>query len=696
MLNPLNLLLFTSLVLLSTLPSYALHSKPAPSPCLDFLQNLTNSSIPPADRSLEANYTFLLSGHNLNDLGDFNSCDKLKTQSYKVVSVKALGASTTMGFCGPSYCSIAQLQNYTDTTLQVIGNMTRQDMSQYHVTWVDPMDVTIEKGFAYYFTVVLFSIIGFLIFAGTLITNLRKDPQVSKLIKGKSDSKREPLLANNESFNKPLSKDTVGNYLEKKSAEIAKVEESRARRAPFFLRFLQCFDLIGNFRDLLKQEIVPGHDQNLNVFNGLRTFAFAWVVYGHTFLLSANSKNYAFASIFMKSAWLLLVMSAFYAVDAFFYMSGFLTGFIMLAKLKKMKFSVLSYGMIMFHRILRLWPTYFIAILFYWKLSVYLGSGPLWWNLVDTAQLCTGQAWKNFLLLDNVLTKEFSEYCFGWGWYLATDLQVFFVAPFLCWIYLRNKERCQNVVWVLMTISIITSYVYSADSDFTFLYMSLSKGQSTSTYMSQYYINPMVRMSPYLVGLWLGFMFKEWKEGEKNLFSWLKQSQMRSLLCVLGGVCLLGVIIFYPRVLQTGTEWTNGFALTWSTFARPLFGLALFMITAPCLVGNMPNLTRMLSNYFFLIIARISYAGYLVHLIVLQIVIYGQTQFYGLNQSYQAGLAISFFLAACFAAIILHLFIEKPATNLEGLLLGGGKKKRSPPVAAKGGDDGKLEAAKLH
>jgi len=200
-------------------------------------------------------------------------------------------------------------------------------------------------------------------------------------------------------------------------------------------------------------------------------------------------------------------------------------------------------------------------------------------------------------------------------------------------------------------------------------------------------------MSPYLVGLWLGFMFKEWKEGEKNLFSWLKASQMRSLLSVLGGVTLLGVIIFYPRVLQTGTEWTNGFALTWSTFARPLFGLALFMITAPCLVGNMPNLTRMLSNYFFLIIARISYAGYLVHLIVLQIVIYGQTQFYGLNQSFQAGLAISFFLAACFAAIVLHLFIEKPATNLEGIFLGGGKKKRSPPVAA--GGDGKLEAAKL-
>jgi len=677
-------------------------SKNNSSPCLDFLSNLTNSTIPPANRSVEANNTYLYSGHNLNDLGDFHTCTKLKTQKYNVMNVKAMGASTTVGFCGPSYCSTAQLQNYSDVTLQVIGNMTRQDMSQYHVTFVDPLDVTIEKGFSFYFTVVLFSIMGFLILVGTVVTNLRKNPRISQILnkKGKSSvsrNVREALLANKDSTGEAVSNETVNKYLDKKTAQLVEVEQGRERRAPFFLRFLQCFDIVENFQDLLKNEIVPGHDQNLNVFNGIRTAAFAWVVYGHVFLLNANAKNYAFASIFLKSTWILLVIGAFYAVDAFFYMSGFLTGFIMLAKLRKMRFGIGSYAQIMIHRLLRLWPTYFIAILFYWKISVYLGSGPLWWNLVDTAQLCTGQAWKNFLLLDNVLTKEFSEYCFGWGWYLACDLQVFFVAPFLCWIYIKNKERCQNVVWILMTISIVTSYVYSADSDFTFLLLALEKGQNTGEYMSQYYINPMVRMSPYLVGLWLGFMFKEWKEGEKNLFSWLKASQKRSILCCLGGTALLGFILFYPRVLQTGDTWTNGFALTWSTFARPLFGIALFMITAPCLVGNMPNLTRAMSNYYFLIVARISYAGYLVHLIVLQIVIYGQTQFYGLNQSYQAGMAIALFLAACVAAIALHLFVEKPMTNLEGILLGGGGKRKRP---AKGNevapqDGGKVEASKL-
>ena len=96
---------------------------------------------------------------------------------------------------------------------------------------------------------------------------------------------------------------------------------------------------------------------------------------------------------------------------------------------------------------------------------------------------------------------------------------------------------------------------------------------------------------------------------------------------------------------------------------------------------------------------RISCAGYLVHLIVLQIVVYGQSQFYGLNQGYQAGMAIALFLAACVAAIALHLFVEKPMTNLEGILLGGGGK-RKRPAAVKGDgiapqDGGKVEASKL-
>jgi hypothetical protein len=36
-----------------------------------------------------------------------------------------------------------------------------------------------------------------------------------------------------------------------------------------------------NYEELITDKKLPGHDDGLYVFNGLRTLAFLWVVYGH-------------------------------------------------------------------------------------------------------------------------------------------------------------------------------------------------------------------------------------------------------------------------------------------------------------------------------------------------------------------------------------------------------------------------------
>lgn len=73
-----------------------------------------------------------------------------------------------------------------------------------------------------------------------------------------------------------------------------------------------------------------------------------------------------------------LAPAAYFAVDTFFWISGFLMTIGMLEQMKKkIPFFKFYIGCIV-HRFIRIWPTYMIAILIFWKIAPYFGSGPIW------------------------------------------------------------------------------------------------------------------------------------------------------------------------------------------------------------------------------------------------------------------------------------------------------------------------------
>lgn len=69
------------------------------------------------------------------------------------------------------------------------------------------------------------------------------------------------------------------------------------------------------------------------------------------------------------------------------------------------------------HRFIRIWPTYMIAILMFWKIGPYLGTGPIWRTYYDISCSCNdgGVVW-NMFFLDNFEDHGPSgmDYCFGW------------------------------------------------------------------------------------------------------------------------------------------------------------------------------------------------------------------------------------------------------------------------------------------
>jgi len=221
-----------------------------------------------------------------------------------------------------------------------------------------------------------------------------------------------------------------------------------------------------------------------------------------------------------------------------------------------------------------------------------------------------------------------------------------------------------------MLVSTMAAYNYSANSG-TYYMLEMFSGVAGDVdgYMADYYQNPIVRMSPYLLGLYLGFLFKEFKQGKKNFFSWLQESNFRSAVSAIIGFEILLFTTFYPRGLQMGDHWENGFAMTWNISARTLFAIGIFLIIAPGLVGKLKTLSAFMSNYYFTLISRLSYSAYLVHLIILQIVFANTDQLTGLSQGYESGVGFGVAVVSLFGAAILYLLIEKPIINIETRIL---------------------------
>jgi peptidoglycan/LPS O-acetylase OafA/YrhL len=72
----------------------------------------------------------------------------------------------------------------------------------------------------------------------------------------------------------------------------------------------------------------------------------------------------------------MIPLGAFFAVDIFFYLGGFLLGYVFFTQLKRN--NVLIYIMAMVHRLLRFYPSYITAILIWYQIFPHSGTGPFW------------------------------------------------------------------------------------------------------------------------------------------------------------------------------------------------------------------------------------------------------------------------------------------------------------------------------
>lgn len=221
-------------------------------------------------------------------------------------------------------------------------------------------------------------------------------------------------------------------------------------------------------------------------------------------------------------------------------------------------------------------------------------------------------------------------------------------------------------------------------------------GYSVTAFMNDYYYKPWCRAPPYLFGVFLGILYKEFanrnKECETNkdlknntFFAKLKNLMITKPLVKYSfyvfGLFLVLFFSFFPRQIEEdANSWSQNFIVFWLSFQRLIFVIGLTFLFMNNLIVSKDIMARILSWAPFGVISNLSFCGYLVHYFIIERSFLGarQTLYYDTESVIYMYFTDLFFTLVI--AAVLSVFVESSFINLEKFIKGDKKK---PAATAK-------------
>ncbi|XP_028514764.1 nose resistant to fluoxetine protein 6 isoform X2 [Exaiptasia diaphana] len=595
-------------------------------------------------------------------LGSYSTCKNISSAHYclaNVLQIKVLKDKKLplrWGVCVPSACSehdvAVAIEDIAAFHLKAKTlNSTRPD--PIHVNCVKPL----EYGSADILCLIICGTLGLLCLFGTLY-DLLETPLPSK------KSNEENVVQNDDAV---VHEDTsfysdrdalVNHGSMSPSAEIV------PRKKPIIIRFFKCFSIIANTKKIMDTKTAPGA---ITSINGMRVLSISWVVLGHAYLIFVDlfvANNFRTTSKIIHRFSFQAIENATLSVDSFFFLSGLLVSYIGLRRMKKNngRLPLLQFYL---HRYLRLTPTYMFCILFFTSLFKHVGEGPLW-DITQLTNKCNTKWWTNLLYINNFYPEEFLDECMRWSWYLANDFQFYCIAPLFLYAMYRFK-----LPGMALTVGSFLVASFIATGAIVGYYHFVANPMGTSPHSTNYvYIKPYCRISPYLVGIVLGYVFVADKT---HSFLLKLRTIPRMIFLVIGWsiafTCAFSSLygLYKKYRADNPIPLTDTENVVYVTFSRFAWALSLAWVIYVCHAGFGGLVDNILSARFWIPLSRLTYSVYLVHPMVLG-------AFYGSLQStvaYTDFLMVIFFLGCLMVSyglsFILAIAIEFPTMQLEKL-----------------------------
>ena len=368
--------------------------------------------------------------------------------------------------------------------------------------------------------------------------------------------------------------------------------------------------------------------QSLDALTGLRFVAAFVVLMAHTVTV-ASREQVSLAHLSMN------------AVSFFFVLSGFILTYVYFDRLT-------SQNVFSFYRArwARIWPLHAACLIF--AVAVWL--------------LCSGQ-YLNWTLLSKMLLSHFTltqswlpwsglaNWFNGPAWSVSTELGFYVFFPFLLWM---TRKRFWPMLLVVAAITIAALWIVQ-------FYVVPNSSMQTTRYFL--YVNPICRLSDFVVGILFGRIFLTISKSNPSslapsVYSWRMLRDTLLEIAAIGAICI-SLYLFSnegpvshlfgkgTNVLQTWLKFGAGSSLSFAVCLL-VFGLT----------GGL--LSKVLSSRTAVYLGEISYALYLVQSPVLETIKELPAT------AYSSPIVI--FLAAnaiCFClAIFLHHLVENPFRRL--------------------------------
>lgn len=434
---------------------------------------------------------------------------------------------------------------------------------------------------------------------------------------------------------------------------------------------LASFSLIENTKNVLSKSTgvtySNGRDSskpsgNFEVLNGLRVLMMIWIVVLHSYsfgmqwLFFRNPKELHSAPKHILSQFF---ANGTFSVDSFFFISGLLVTNSCLKQLSKNngKLDLFSFY---FHRYLRMTPLMMVIILFSSTLLKYLGEGPSFQeSTIMFDSWCQENGWLNALYLHNFIRRE--NMCLGHTWYSAVDMQLFLFAPLLL-VPLYKRPR---VGLALIGVALLTSVSYTAFITISrnlpavpYLMIDIVSQESISEYYASIYIKPYARAGPYLVGMALGYILFM-REGGIRLTK--KQAVLGWTLSTLAN---LGVL-FAMLPVYAGYSLPSSLAGIYSATSRVIWALSLAWMTFASCAGRGGIIGSLLSAKGWLPWSRLSYAGYLIHPVIMAVFYGSQETTFEFSHLLMIYLILGNLILTYGISFFLSVLFELPFVQLE-------------------------------
>eukprot|EP00301_Raphidiophrys_heterophryoidea_P005246 c12225_g1_i1.p1 GENE.c12225_g1_i1~~c12225_g1_i1.p1 ORF type:complete len:710 (+),score=161.17 c12225_g1_i1:50-2131(+) len=507
----------------------------------------------------------------------------------------------------------------------------------------------------------LFALLCALAFARHLWVNMQSAPILD------APSVLTPLLQNTPRNGKPVPNEVLP------SANPDHLQPS------YVSRMLDCFNPLRNVTSLLS----PPSKSNISFLDGVRVFSIAWVVFGHQLLFINDFSGYSnvnavYLPTGLMSTWAgQIVVSAEFAVDSFFYLSGFLVAAGLINFFEKSNTKGLRWvPMFVLHRFLRLTPAYMFALFYQWKVLPLMGSGPFWGGVKEFSNNCNKYWWTNLLYINNLYPWKggTSKECFGHSWYLANDFQFFLLAPFMVVPYHRSKLLGLGVTTMMCVASLIVVLVlvcYSKVSPFI---------GDANDYDTDFYVLPYTRVPPYIVGVLTAMLWDQKKTHCPKLkFGAVFSGCLHMCALTVLGLCCYGCVsVSQQRACTTNhtdcgsyAVWSTSLRVVYTAWSKTAWAMCLAVLTVLALNNQLwAPLRILLCNFFMTVAARLSYCVYLIHISLIVLINASSDAHvsyhpYSFAQLYLGTLVLSFG-----GAFALSTIVEKPLVNLEMLVLG--------------------------